>query len=140
MKTRKFKIEINASREKVWKILWDDDPSRKWTSVFSEGSHAVTDWKEGSKIQFIDSSGQGMYSIIDQKAENSLMMFKHLGELIDGVETERPWAGARETYRLTENGHGTELAVEMDAEDEHEQYFAEVFPKALNLIKQLSEQ
>lgn len=120
--------------------MWDDDTYRKWTSVFSEGSYAVTDWKEGSKIQFIDSSGQGMYSLIDQKVENSLMMFKHLGELIDGVETERPWAGARENYRLTEIGNGTELTVEMDAEDQHVQYFAEVFPKALNLIRQLSEQ
>ena len=44
-----YDIAINATPEKVWKVLWTDQTYREWTSAFSEGSHAKTDWKEGSK-------------------------------------------------------------------------------------------
>ena len=50
MERKEFTIDINAPREKVWDVLWQDDSYRKWTSVFSEGSHAETDWKKGSKV------------------------------------------------------------------------------------------
>ena len=54
MKNMNFDISINAPREKVWEVLWDDASYRKWTSAFSEGSYAVTDnWKKGSKILFL---------------------------------------------------------------------------------------
>ena len=37
----KFFNHINAPKEKVWKVLWDDSSYRKWTSVFMEGSYVV---------------------------------------------------------------------------------------------------
>ena len=45
MEKQEFKISINAPREKVWEVLWNDTTYPAWTAVFSEGSHAVTDWK-----------------------------------------------------------------------------------------------
>jgi uncharacterized protein YndB with AHSA1/START domain len=58
-----FSISINAPKEKVWKVLWNDDSYRKWTSAFAEGSYAVTDnWKEGTKVKFLDPKGSGMIS------------------------------------------------------------------------------
>jgi len=47
-----IEIDINATKEKVWDILWNDATYTQWTSIFCEGSHAVSDWKEGSKILF----------------------------------------------------------------------------------------
>jgi len=41
MKKIQFSTEINAPKEKVWNVLWDDATYRKWVSVFSEGSKAV---------------------------------------------------------------------------------------------------
>lgn len=29
-----FNTEIKASKEKIWKVLWDDETYRKWTSAF----------------------------------------------------------------------------------------------------------
>ena len=43
METLNFSININAPKEKVRKVLWDDSSYREWTSAFSEGSYAETD-------------------------------------------------------------------------------------------------
>ena len=52
MEKQRFKIAISAKPEKVWDVLWNDQTYREWTSVFSDGSHAETDWKKGSKVLF----------------------------------------------------------------------------------------
>jgi uncharacterized protein YndB with AHSA1/START domain len=63
MEKMNFSIDINAPKEKVWNVLWDDNSYRKWTSPFAEGSYAKTDnWKEGSKVLFLGPSGDGMVS------------------------------------------------------------------------------
>ncbi len=139
-----FSTSINASKEKVWKTLWDDSSYRKWTSVFSESSHAVTDWKEGSKVLFLDGKGSGMVSKIEINRPNEHMSFKHMGEVKNGVEdTEsdkvKGWAGAMEKYTLKEMDGITELLVELYANDDFKAYFMETFPKALEQVKLLSE-
>lgn len=144
MKKLNFSIRINAPKEKVWQVLWDDATYRKWTSVFSEGSYAVSDWQEGSKILFLSPDGGGMHSIIARKMPNELMSFKHLGIVKDGEEQPdneetKKWSGAMEDYSLTETGGTTELAVAMDMTEDHEQYFKDTFPKALETVKALAE-
>ena len=67
-----FSTVINASKEKVWNALWDEENYKKWTSPFSEGSCAVSDWNEGSKILFLDGKGSGMYSIIHKKVSEEV--------------------------------------------------------------------
>ncbi len=139
MTTLNFSAEINAPAKKVWQILWDDQSYRQWTSVFMEGSHAKSDWQEGSKIQFLTPKGDGMYSVIYRKVENREMVFKHLGEVKDGVEVPADWGEAFESYFLTENGGNTGLRVELNTTEDFQQYFTDTFPKALNLVKQLAE-
>lgn len=46
METLEFKIRIKAPAEKVWSVLWDEETYKKWTSVFCEGSHTISDWNE----------------------------------------------------------------------------------------------
>lgn len=58
MEKLNFNILINAAPEKVWKVLWADDTYRKWTSAFSEGSYAETDWKQGAKCYFSTETGR----------------------------------------------------------------------------------
>ena len=103
-----YDIAINATPEKVWKVLWTDQTYREWTSAFSEGSHAKTDWKEGSKVLFLDGTGQGMVSKIAANRPNEFMSFEHLGEIRDGNEDTtsekvKEWAGAHENYTLKKN-------------------------------------
>ncbi len=139
-----FNISIAAPREKVWDVLWTDETYRAWTSVFSEGSRAETDWQKGSKVFFTDGSGSGMVSRIDDLVLHELMSFQHLGELKDGVEdttSERvqQWAGGREIYILKTVDGQTELTVELDLVEEFKEMFAGLFPKALDIVKELSE-
>jgi hypothetical protein len=144
MEKIKFSSTINAPAEKVWKILWDDETYRRWTSVFSPTSYADTDWREGSKVRFLDGAGSGMVSMIEANKPNEFMSFRHLGEVRNGVEdTEsarvKGWAGTLENYWLQQVDGQTELRVEMDANDEFKEYFQKTFPKALEQIKLLSE-
>jgi len=144
MKRLNFSIQINASKEKVWNVLWDDVTYRKWTSTFSEGSYAISDWKEGSKILFLSPNGEGMFSTIAKKNPYEFMSFKHLGtvkggeEQPDNEETKK-WSGAMENYSLDEKNGVTELTVTMDITEDHEQYFKDTFPKALESVKALAE-
>ena len=140
MDTLKFDVTINAPKEKVWKVLWDDESYRKWTTVFHEGSYAESDWKEGSKVKFLGPSGDGMHSVIQKLVPNEQMRFRHLGEIKNGVESNSNWEGAMESYYLSNEGGGTRLNVELDSVGEYKDYFSDVFPKALNLVKQLAEQ
>ena len=81
-----FTETINAPKEKVWDILWNKATYNSWTSVFSEGSTAETDWQEGSKIHFLDGTGQGMYSAVAKNIPNEFMSIKHLGVIKDNQE------------------------------------------------------
>lgn len=139
MEALRFSIKINAPKEKVWDILWNDTTYRKWTSVFMEGSFAESDWNEGSTIKFLSPDNSGMFSIIEKKIAGQQMTFKHLGEIKNGVEETKNWEGARESYFLTGSDGTTELNVELDSTGEFKDYFANTFPKAQEKVKQLSE-
>jgi uncharacterized protein YndB with AHSA1/START domain len=144
MKKLSFSTTIAAPARKVWNILWNDETYRQWTSVFSEGSHAVTDWQEGGKVQFLGPDGGGMYSVIDRKVPDEKMVFRHLGIVRDGIEQPldeltKQWTGAIEGYTLTPHGDTTELLVELDVVEDHEQMFSEKFPIALRKVKELAE-
>lgn len=139
-----FSATINAPKEKVWNILWSEGNYERWTSVFSEGSTAVTDWNEGSKILFLDGKGEGMVSKIAVKKQNEYMSFSHLGVIMNGVEDTtsekvKVWQGSEENYRLTANGEQTTLDVEMDITSDYKGYFLKTWPKAMEAIKQLAE-
>lgn len=142
MKKLQFSIDINAPKEKVWKALWEETNYRNWTSAFTEGSHAETDnWKEGSKVKFLDGKGSGMYSTIVKNTPNEFMSFRHEGEIINGNETPKAeWNGAMENYILKDNGAGkTKLIVDLNSAAEFGDYMNETFPKALEKVKALAE-
>ncbi len=140
MNTLKFSKEIYAPKEKVWEKLWSDAGYRQWTAAFTEGSYAESDWKQGSKVLFLSPGGDGMYSIIETKIPNDQMIFKHMGEIKNGVEDPKDWGGARERYFLEGNNGKTILTVELDSAGEMDEYFKTTFPKALDLVKKISEE
>jgi uncharacterized protein YndB with AHSA1/START domain len=145
MEKQEFKITIDAPREKVWNVLWEDNSYRAWTTPFSEGSHAITDWKKGSKVLFLDGKGMGMVSRIDETIPNEYMSFEHLGDVKNGIEDvtsdeAKSFAGAHENYTLKAVGNKTELIVDMDVNDQFKDYFSQTFPKALAKVKELAEQ
>jgi len=144
LKRISFSTTINAPKEKVWNVLWNDETYKAWTSVFSEGSCAVSDWNEGSKVLFLDGKGSGMYSTIAKKVPNEFMSFRHIGEVKDGVEQPvdektQSWSGGTENYTLKETNGVTELTIDLDMVAEMMDYFNKTFPAALEQVKKLSE-
>ncbi|MCD6062108.1 MAG: Activator of Hsp90 ATPase 1 family protein [Flavipsychrobacter sp.] len=141
---KQFTVTIDAPREKVWNALWEDANYREWTAVFGAGSHAVSDWKKGSKILFLASEDRGMTSVISDLIPNEYMSFTHKGEVKDGVEDftsaeAQGWANAQENYTLKTVNGKTELTVDMDISNEFADYFTGTFPKALALVKEIAE-
>lgn len=144
MERQTFKVLIDAPCEKVWNTLWDDASYRIWTAPFSEGSHAVTDWKKGSKVLFLDGKNRGMVSKIAENKPHEFMSFQHLGEVKDGVEdydsdAVKTWAGGYENYTLKPENGKTVLLVEMDMNDDFKDYFMKTWPKAIEALKLLAE-
>lgn len=144
LKKLEFRTQIAASKERVWQVLWQDETYRQWTSVFHEGSHAVSDWKEGSRVLFLGPDGSGMYSRIEKMVPNEKMFFTHLGIVKEGKEQpETPdtktWAGAQENYTLQEEAGITTLSVSIDITGDHVESFKEAFPKGFATVKQLAE-
>ncbi len=140
MNMLQFSINILAPKEKVWQTLWNDATYRQWTAVFQEGSYAVSDWKEGSRIEFLTPEGLGMFAVIDKKVDNEVMIFRHLGEIKNGVDEPKDWGGAKESYYLSEANGVTVLRAMLDANAEMEAYFSKTFPKAMEAVKQISEE
>lgn len=141
LKTISFSINISAGKEKIWDVLWDTDTYEKWTSVFMQGSYYKGELKQGNTIQFLGKDGGGMSSLVEKMVENEQMVFAHQREIKDSVETDSVWQGAKEIYYLKkDDGPGTELQVIMDVTPDMEAYFSQIFPKALAIVKQISEQ
>ncbi|RPD41729.1 SRPBCC family protein [Chitinophaga barathri] len=140
-----FNITINAPREKVWQVLWGNDTYPEWTRAFNEnGSTAETDWKKGSKVRFLDNNGEGMISSISDNIPNEYMEITHEGTIMNGKEDYSAaesggWAGAKETYTLKDAGGKTELSIYSDITEEYVDMFNKMWPKALDSVKQLSE-
>jgi uncharacterized protein YndB with AHSA1/START domain len=144
MKTLTFSIDINASREKIWSVLWSNATYRIWTTAFHTGSYVESDWNEGSKIHFLTPDGEGMFAVIQKKIDHEHMTFQYEGVIKDFVEVttdaeSAAWAEGSEKYTLTEIPNGTRLTAELNGADEYVDFFNTNFPKALNLIKMLAE-
>lgn len=144
MQTLQFTIEINAPASKVWNVLWEDATYRKWTAAFCEGSYAVSNWNEGDTVHFLIPNGEGMYSVIEKRITNELMSFRHIGNIKDFKEMPLDeetslWCNSKEVYELKEENNLTQLKVSVDALENYIGFFNETMPKAIELIKNLSE-
>ncbi len=149
MEKLNFSIKINAPREKVYKMMLEDESYRKWTEPFCPGSYAVTDWKKGSKAIFLgpdkDGNVGGMVSRIAENIPNEYVSIEHLGVVNNGVEDTtsdavKPWAGAMENYTFRDSDGGTEVLVDIDVDDNYVKMFNDMWPKALNKLKEISEE
>ena len=140
MKKLEFTIEINASAEKVWDVLWEDENYRNWTSTFIKGSYYKGELQEGNEILFLSPGEHGMFAVVEKMTPLKSMHFKHYGEVLDGVRQERTYdENAIEQYDLTETEVGTKLTVTINTEEEYITYFTNSFPRALNAIKEIAE-
>src|SRR5688572_18979517 len=106
MKKIKKSIEVNAPKERVWDVLLKDEFTRIWYAAFSEGSHADTDWKVGSKAIFTDHSKNGLIAKITANKTHELISMEYQGVVFEGKEdydssVAKTYKGGIESYRLS---------------------------------------
>lgn len=148
MEKLNFSILIDAPKEKVWNTMLEDKTYRMWTEEFTSGSYYVGDWNKGSKILFLapgnDGKIGGMVSRIKDNRLHEYISIEHLGEVIDGVEDTasdrvKEWSGALENYTFIDKNGKTEVIVEMDINKEFKEMFENIWPMALQKLKELCE-
>lgn len=142
MKEMRFSIEINATKERVWDTLWQDETFREWASIIDPETYMVGDLKEGNEVQFISSaSGYGVTSLVEKLVAGEFLLLRHRADTQeDGKrEREKQWTGGEESYSLAEKDGTTTLTVAFDVPPELEEEFKVNYPKALERVKVLAE-
>ena len=144
VKRIQFTADISAPASVVWRHVTSPESYKVWTSAFAEGSHFKGSWEQGSKIHFLAPSGDGMVAEIGENRGNEFISIRHLGVIANGVEdttseTVKAWAPAYENYTFLAVPAGTKMVVDQDVSAEWEEYMNEAWPKALVLLKNLSE-
>ena len=140
MKKLEFSIDIKAPKEKVWESLWADQNYRKWTALFLPGSYYEGELKENSDVRFLSPGGHGLFAMVEKVIPFQSMHFLHFGLIIDGISQEKTFKDdAIEQYDLYEIEEGTRLTVTLKTEDEYTTYFKNSFPRALAVVKEISE-
>ena len=151
MKTKRYKININAPASKVYNLMLGLENKKNyeaWTALFNPTSTYEGSWDEGSKMLFVGTDEQGnkggMIAEIAENIPNKFISIKHYGilengqEILDGPKVES-WAGSMENYTFSETNGDTTITVEVDSNEEYIDYFDETWPKALGKLKELSE-
>lgn len=152
MKTLQFTIDINAAALKVYETmlgLKDKSTYEYWVAVFNPTSTYEGNWEKGSKIYFVgvDENGKkgGMVSVIVENQPPAFVSIKHYGfldgeiEITTGELVEK-WTGGHENYTFKEQEDKTILTVDMDTVEDYEDFFNTTYPKALEKLKEISEQ
>lgn len=137
-----FRVEINATKERVWDTLWQDETFRQWASIIDPGTYMVGDLKEGNEIQFISAeNGYGVTSLVEKLVEGEFLLLRHRTDTQGHgkQEREKEWTGGKESYSLAEKDGTTTLTTKFDVPPEQEEYFKLNYPKALERVKALAE-
>jgi len=151
MKKLQFKIEINATAQKVYETMLglnDKKTYEHWTSAFNPTSTYEGSWEKGSKILFVgcDENGKkgGMVSKVEENEPAKFVSILHYGfldgenEITTGEQVEK-WAGGHENYTFQASNELTMLTVDIDTIEDYLDYFNKTYPKALNKLKEISE-
>jgi hypothetical protein len=151
MKKIQFSVDINASVSKVYDCMLGINNKKtyqQWTALFNPTSTYEGTWNKGSKILFLgtDENGEqgGMVSELAENIPNQFVSIRHYGlikagqEITEGPEVEK-WANGFENYTFKENNGTTTVTVDLDTTEDFIKYMNETYPKALNKLKEISE-
>lgn len=148
METLHFSILIDADKQTVWDTMLEDKTYREWTKAFHAGSYYEGSWEKGSEIRFLgpneDGTLGGMLSRINENIKYQYISIEHLGVIKNGKvdttsEEAKKWTPAFENYTFTEKGNQTELKIEVQIDPSYKAMFEDMWTKALNELKNLSE-
>ena len=145
MKKLEFKIDITASKQKVWDTMFNPETYKEWVNVSWPGSYYEGNWKQGENLRFISPGQGGTLATLAECRPYEFILAKHIAVInADGTEDRdseiaRGWIGTTESYTFTEDNGKTELKTEMNTSPEWEKMFTDGWPKALAKLKEICE-
>jgi hypothetical protein len=144
MKKLESKINITASRQKVWDTMLGPETYKKWVNAAWPGSYYEGNWREGENIKFISPGQGGTLATLIECRPYEFILAKHIAVITsEGAEDRdsdaaKSWIGTTESYTFTENNGVTELKTVMKTNPEWEKMLAD-WPKALAKLKEICE-
>lgn len=140
-----YSIEIEADKEHVWKTMLSPGTYEQWVKAFSANSKFIGEWKQGETILFFDSNLGGSKALLEILDPYNEILAKHVSMVDKNMnennedEMSKKWIGSTERYSFKEAGNKTKLEIEMNTDEAFEKMFNSSWPKALEIIKSLSE-
>lgn len=128
--------------------MLDKDTYAAWTAVFNEGGSTYEgDWSEGSVIKFLGpdvndpSVVGGMVCRVAANRVNEFVSLTAIAEIVRGVEHDKSeaWNDYFENYTFEDAEGGTRLSIDIAVPDEFADMFNEMWPKALQRLKEIAE-
>lgn len=151
MNRKVFQVSVNAPKEKCSDFmlgLTDKSTYEQWTAIFNPTSTYDGSWEKGSKIKFVgvgeNGKKSGMVAKIAEHIPNEYVSIEHYGlleddvEIIEGPQVES-WAGGQENYTFETVGNATKITVAVDVTEDHDTWFDENYPLALEKLKEVIE-
>ena len=140
---------INASQQKVWDAIVNDTKYRLWAAAFQPGSFFEGGWNKGDSIRFIgindEGQKEGMISEIAESNYPEFISIRHIGYIIKGIDDTtsdavKKWAPSYENYTFSKiDDDRTEFKLSMDVTDEWYDMFLEMWPNAMDKLKEVAE-
>ena len=148
MKNLEYNIQIAAGKQKVWDVMLAPDTYRQWTDVSWPGSRYEGSWEKNKDLRFVsgEQGGGGTLATLTECRPHDYLLAKHVAIInADGSEDRtsdaaKGWVGTTESYTFEERNGKTNLKVEIKTAPEWADMFDDGWPKALEKLKELSEQ
>lgn len=150
MKKYSKSIEIAADQRTVWETVVDPLKYEAWAGNFGKGSYFEGGWNIGDAIRFLacDDEGRlgGVVSRIAESRYPEFISIQHMGIINNGVEDvnsemAREWSNFFENYHIDSVEEGrTRFTVDMDIGEAYMDTFEDMWPRALDSIKNISEE
>lgn len=143
MKTLKYEVDLNASKELVWKTMLKPESYKKWIKGFSPNSQYSGEWKQGATIRFFDPDMGGTEAVLDIVDPYNRIPVRHTGllskELVvdNSNEFADKWIGTTEEYLYDESEGETKLTIIMEVDEAFEQMLSNGWRKLLDLLREL---
>ena len=136
-----YNIQINASKEHVWDVMFGKDTYSQWAKGNREEPRFIGTWEQGTEIDFLDPDGgtRALLQLVEKPKHLLMKRTAVLGKNGEIIDETNKLIGTTEEYRLNENAGVTTVLVSTHIDPDFEEAFDEGYAACFKLLKELCE-
>jgi uncharacterized protein YndB with AHSA1/START domain len=141
----RFSVTIDAPVAVVWDTMIEQESYKQWTATFDPTSYYEGSWEQGSSIKFLSKDNMGMIGTIAVNKPYQYISIVYEGYIKDNTldtesEGSKAMKGAEENYTFASVSDTiTRLDIETATNTEMAEWIRDLWPKALQTLKELCE-